>query len=227
MNTAKKIKFLSVLEGKTCLFLAESGDGPEALMKFLGSYGLKFRMLALTSELRRSDFANVDFALIRSRSEPRQLASWVADCRRVGKDAPVYVITTAAQRDHHDAFYQGAECIFDLETDFNTLLTEISASLNELEEARLRKHGRRTFTRVRAEIETSLGKIDGYAKNISRGGVFVGTAGLLPSLNEKVRVLLKFEGSQTPIITGKAIVRWRRDEIQGGKPKGFGLEFID
>ena len=61
---------------------------------------------------------------------------------------------------------------------------------------------------------------------LRRGGMFVATSHYPPHIDSVINFEMHLLDQDTDPICGQAMVRWVRQENEGTRPKGVGLEFI-
>jgi hypothetical protein len=85
----------------------------------------------------------------------------------------------------------------------------------------------RVKTCIRANFETGGGRGEGLIRNVSGGGLFVGT-GSLPEVGETVEVTARGAGGADVRISG--LVWWTSRNRPGTnftRPRGFGIRLLD
>lgn len=224
------IHLVTLFYQKRLLLLMENPLDSWAFRNYLEDFGVTTTVRYLNERFDPDEtyFKNFDFVILYCDPTFSELLPTVRHCSRMGKELPMFVILNGPGDQLHDAFFEGAECMFEEPHSAESLILAMYNSLNEFyNEQKKRKFARKKVARVRAVVETDQGAIEGYAQNISLGGVFIGTWDKLPAPSEKVTVRLSPDGSTESVICGEAVVRWVRTEIKDGRPKGFGVEFVE
>jgi type IV pilus assembly protein PilZ len=91
---------------------------------------------------------------------------------------------------------------------------------------------RRIFTRksvsVSVGMQTEHGFWNGFAENISEGGIFISTHAPFDMGTEvDVSFALAMKGGKKKVYRVHCEVRWIRPDSGGGLPPGMGLKFMD
>lgn len=172
----------------------------------------------------------LDIVLIEETGAVASAIGLIREINRQSLSVPLFLLSASAEPGFDEVFLEGADAIF---------VRPLSAS--DLRNFVLRSyvaqqgHARRSFERsriLRAKItfapagaEISTGS-SGFAMDVSKGGMFVGTMNALPEVGETIRFKMRFEQKDVEF-EGEAEVRWLRKELEYGKPRGFGVRFIN
>jgi CheY-like chemotaxis protein len=156
---------------------------------------------------------------------------FIRELRASGLEVPpLFLITDKLAPKLQNAYYEGFEAVFLKPLAPDEVLTGIAFSYDAIRGHANRKHSRKQIQRVRIAFTLDSTEFQGYATNISLGGMFVGTfddqPAQLPLSGVLFKFKLMFEDKGNDSVFGIASARWLRQKIELGRPRGFGAQFV-
>lgn len=136
---------------------------------------------------------------------------------------PIFVLCDEAESNLGNVFYEGVTGIFLRPLNVGDLTKAIAVAYAELLGHRDRQFKRRRLHYANATYSSDSLTLEGFVTDISLGGMFIGTQWELPKINQQIKFKLSIVGHSA--LSGGAIVRWVRPELELGRPRGFGIEF--
>lgn len=136
---------------------------------------------------------------------------------------PIFLLCDEAESNLGSIFYEGVTGVFVKPLDVGDLTKAIAVSYAELLGHRDRQFKRRRLQYASVAYSSEATAFEGFATDISLGGMFIGSQWTLPNINQQIKFKLTIVGHSA--LSGGAIVRWVRPEVELGRPRGFGIEF--
>lgn len=216
-------------KGKRFLILKEEYSDARLYLEAFESLGAVGHAQSIkeNSSIQSVNLENLDFLILQCHPQFSDLLRFVRTVNLSARDLPVFVLLKGKCEQCDETFFEGADCVFEDHHSYDVIVKSVKDALTDQIHLQSRKYPRKKTPRVRAYIDSAFGSILGYARNISKGGVFIGTSEGLPKVGDQVQLRLTFDGQMDSIVHGRAVVRWIREENSEGKPKGFGLEFTE
>jgi CheY-like chemotaxis protein/Tfp pilus assembly protein PilZ len=139
----------------------------------------------------------------------------------------VMFVTAYATVSREEAHGLGAEAVVLKPWNPTVLLAHVRNLLKPLKERWSHNQDRIPLEEnVMVGVPGVLGSTHVKTVNVGRGGMFLQMEGELPQPGDCIEFQFD-ETAQKLKISGKALVRWRRDTASLAKPKGIGVEFIE
>ncbi len=198
---------LSSVAGKFAQKMFFAGDGAEALQII--------------------EAVLVDVILIEATPPYASIFQFIGTVKSRSREAAaIFLVTDKADAEVCEAFYEGISGIFLRPIDQQELVEGIVFShASELGFQR-RVHPRKSLVHSRVAFEIESQTSHGFGANLSVGGMSINSIDVLPVLNQIIEVKLSFP-DQNLFFSVNGTVRWVRSSFKFGKPKGFGIQFID
>jgi CheY-like chemotaxis protein len=136
---------------------------------------------------------------------------------------PIFVLCDENDSGLGNVFYEGVTGIFMRPLNVGDLTKAIAISYSELLGHRDRLLKRRRLQYATVSYSIDAGPVIGFATDISLGGMFIGSHWELPAEGKLIKFKLNIVGHSA--LSGGAVVKWTRDKIEFGRPRGFGIEF--
>ena len=222
-------EILGQLKSRTILLIASSLKTREELAGIFQQYGCKSLMAGNDKEALDLIYhgIGVDVILKSVESPISSSFKFVRNAYLQFSDLPpIFFISNQLDPHFDNAFFEGVEAIFVEPIQPDELVEGVAFSLEALMNQRERKHRRQRIRNVKVSYNVGSSQNSGYATNISTGGMFVGSMLTLPNPGQLINFRLSSEGQNKIELSGFAIVRWLRQKMKHGRPRGFGIEFV-
>ena len=127
------------------------------------------------------------------------------------------------------ALDDGADAVFDISADADTIAEVAIASTESKSHPRTRRYQRyHLAAKIRFQVSGIPDQVELAAVNIGIGGMFLALPNQpLPALGERLPFEISGWDQHYNTISGTAVVRWARPDAQGGGPRGIGVEFLE
>lgn len=138
----------------------------------------------------------------------------------------VIFITALTDLTHADAYDMGVEAIFSKPFDRKALLAVVERlALPVLERLAVPPSAREVDADiVRAHPDPAAARAE-HAFALGRGGFFTGDPTGVPAEGRTVAFQVHLGPAEEPPLAGVGVVRWRREQSEGGLHAGAGIEF--
>lgn len=218
------------LRGKIVLVVSADAGCRDAVSEELHKAGA--HVVAMSGGIEAYEIARdriVDGVVTGSRLTSGDATQLLFDLRRLSYDIPVVLFGTGSEEiSHNEAMHLGFSASF--REAFPTLpLAEALARSLEFVAERKKKKVERVM--IAGEAQLSFGEPPSFLRapilNLSRGGIFVSIDRGFPALETSVAYELFLTDQETPMLSGKALVRWVRENPRPGQMPGVGLEFLE
>jgi CheY-like chemotaxis protein len=171
----------------------------------------------------------VDGVITGSRLSSGDATQLLFDLRRLSYDIPVVLFGTGSEEiTHNEAMHLGFSASFRAAFPTLALAEALARSLEFVAERKKKKVER---VMIAGEAQLSFGEPPSSLRapilNLSRGGIFVSLDRGFPPLESSVAYEIFLADLETPMLSGKALVRWVRENPGPGQMPGVGLEFVE
>lgn len=158
-----------------------------------------------------------------------QVSSCFDFVRHLRKSDPewpaVFMVCDGVEGYFNNAFFEGINGVFVRPLNLGEFNKAIAIAYSELVGHRDRKFERRQLQRMEIVYSVGSQEAKGYGTDISTGGLFIGTMGILPFQRQTISFQMRI--SPETVLSGTAVVKWMRHQIEFGRPRGFGVEFAE
>ena len=218
------------LRGKIVLVVSADAGCRDAVSEELHKAGAK--VVAMSGGIEAYEIARdrvVDAVIAGSRLSSGDATQLLFDLRRLSYDIPIVLFGTDGEGiSHNEAIHLGFSASFRQAFPTAPLAEALARSLQFVEERKKKKVER---VNIAGQAQLSFGEPESSVRvpilNLSRGGIFVSIDRGFPRLESTVAYELFLADENTPVLSGKALVRWVRENPRPGQMPGIGLEFIE
>jgi CheY-like chemotaxis protein len=213
------------------LVIGSDANGREQLCSALTGFGCKARFADNFEEAKKlfQIMPRIDVVLIDvpSGGIVNDTFDFVRQLRLIdGQATSVFVICDQSENNFMHAFYEGINGVFVRPFDLGSFTKALAIAYSELLGHKERKFRRYQVARVKIKYSVEGHASEGFAGNISLGGLFVGSNDPLPAIGETILFKMTRTFPNMDLV-GSGIIKWVRPEIMYGRPRGFGIEFVD
>jgi len=212
----------------TILVVGPNGPERQEICASLGTFGCKIRFADNQDQAFKivQTMPQIDVVLFNLASgvEVSTCFEFVRHVRKMDEQWPaIFMVCDGVEGYFNNAYFEGINGIFVRPLDLGELTKAIAIAYSELLGHKDRKHERRQLRRMEISYLVGTQEAKGFGTDISLGGLFIGTMGLMPF--EKQAIQIKMPIKPGVELTGTAVVKWLRQQIEFGRPRGFGVQF--
>lgn len=139
---------------------------------------------------------------------------------------PFLFVTGQSKLSIAEAFYKGAEAVFDKPLDIDVLISSIQKLTQSLPQGKLKRRASRTDASIELMFQLTPEQAVRKTKtlNIGRGGFFLLIDHELPPIGQTMTFEISSGGRRVPPIQGECVVRWQRSSNDESSIQGVGVE---
>jgi CheY-like chemotaxis protein len=211
---------------KALIVSSEEADATE-LKLTLGAFGwdtIAFQNYDDAAEAVAQDLF-IDLSLLSVGKQISKSFNFIRSAGSSGRrDLPIILVCDNLPSEINEAFYEGADSVLIRPYTIEYVSKGIESAYATRVGYSNREQRRMRLYRTKASFTFDSTHGKGFATNLSPGGLFIGTTDLLPPSGKIIQFKISSEADSISL-NGFGVVRWVRNKLEFGKPRGFGIKF--